>query len=130
MIYLDSCAIVKLVVAESESAALREFLAGRPDELPVTSALARVEVVRAMRNLDGAAADAAVAVLAQIDQMPLVDPLLDDAAGAGDGVLRSLDAIHLASATALEDGLTAFVTYDKRLAAAAADVGLPVHAPA
>jgi len=130
MIYLDSCAIVKLVVAESESAALREFLAGRPDELPVTSALARVEVVRAMRNLGGAAADAAVAVLAQIDQMPLVDPLLDDAAGAGDGVLRSLDAIHLASATALEDGLTAFVTYDKRLAAAAADVGLPVHAPA
>ena len=131
MIYLDSCAIVKLVVAESESAALREFLAGRPDELPVTSALTRVEVVRAMRNLGGAAAvDAAVAVLAQIDQMPLVDPLLDDAAGAGDGVLRSLDAIHLASATALEDGLTAFVTYDKRLAAAAADIGLPVHAPA
>jgi predicted nucleic acid-binding protein len=129
MIYLDSCAIVKLVVAESESAALREFLAGRPDELPVTSALARVEVVRAMRNLGGAAADAAVAVLAQIDQMPLVDPLLD-AAGAGGGVLRSLDAIHLASATALEDGLTAFVTYDKRLAAAAADIGLPVHAPA
>jgi predicted nucleic acid-binding protein len=129
MIYLDSCAIVKLVVAESESAALREFLAGRPDELPVTSALTRVEVVRAMRNLGGAAADAAVAVLAQIDQMPLVDPLLD-AAGAGGGVLRSLDAIHLASATALEDGLTAFVTYDKRLAAAAADIGLPVHAPA
>ncbi len=130
MIYLDSCAIVKLVVAEAESPALRDYLRARPSELPVTSALARVEVIRAVRGHGAAARAAAIAALDRIDQMPLVDPLLDDAGQVGSGALRSLDAIHLASATALEDGLTAFVTYDQRLASAAAGVGLPVHAPA
>jgi predicted nucleic acid-binding protein len=128
MIYLDSCAIVKLVIAEAESAALREFLTARPDELHVTSALARVEVARAVRTIG--AEIAAVSLLDRIDQMPLVDPLLDDAASVGGEGLRSLDAIHLASAVALEDGLTAFLTYDKRLAAAAAAAGLPPYSPA
>lgn len=128
MIYLDSCAIVKLIVAEPESKALRGFLADRSLELPVTSALARVEVARAVR---GSGAEAtAVAVLDSLDQMPLVEPLLDDAASVGGPAVRSLDAIHLASAVALEDGLTAFVTYDKRLGAAAAAAGLPLYSPA
>ncbi|MGH3429426.1 MAG: type II toxin-antitoxin system VapC family toxin [Terriglobales bacterium] len=130
MIYFDSCALVKLLVAEAETDALLRFISHHSSETHVTSALARVEVVRAVRHLGQGAVDSARDLLGHIDQLPITPPLLDAAAGIGRTVLRSLDAIHLASAIRLEDALTAFVSYDKRLADAAHGAGLPIVGPA
>ncbi len=127
MLYLDSSAIVKLVVRETESRALRTYLRRHP--VRVTSALARVEVPRAVHHLGGAALHRAREVLGRIDQLRLDAGLLDAAADLEPNVLRSLDAIHLASARLLGDELSAVVTYDRRMAEAASLLGLQVIAP-
>jgi predicted nucleic acid-binding protein len=124
-VYLDSSAIVKLVVREPETDALLGFLA--PGQLQVTSALARVEVVRAVRRHGRAAT--ARALLDSLSLLALDDALLDHAAAIDGGELRSLDAIHIASAQQLEGELHALVTYDQRMLTAAQALGLPVDQP-
>ena len=97
----------------------------------VTSALARVEVVRAVSGGGPAAVAHARRQLARVDHINLERDLLDDAATLSPGsVLRSLDAIHLASARSIGADLRAVVTYDHRMSEAAAAVGLVVEAPA
>ena len=127
MVYLDSSAIVKLVVAEPESGALRRYLRSRPRR--ASCALARVEVFRAVRPHGGAAMKRARGVLRRLDLVQLDHDLLDAAAALDAGVVRSLDAIHLAAAQVLGDGLAAVVTYDDRMTAAAGRLGLPLAAP-
>jgi predicted nucleic acid-binding protein len=127
MVYLDSSALVKLVVAEPESAALRRYLRNESDR--ASCALARVEVVRAVRPHGVRATTRARGLLRRLDLIQLDDELLDAAAVLDGGVLRSLDAIHLAAAQLLAGDLTAIVTYDERMAAAADLIGLPVDAP-
>jgi hypothetical protein len=127
-VYLDSSALVKLVVVESESAALRRFLRRHPRR--ASSALARTEVVRAVRHLGARATTRARQVVQRIDLVRLDDALLDAAASLDESILRSLDAIHLASAQAMAAELEAIVTYDTRMAAGAEKLGLPVVAPA
>ena len=127
MVYLDSSALVKLVVAEPESAALRRALRVEPER--TSCVLARVEVVRAVRAHGPAAVARARRVLRTLDLVQLDDDLLDLAAMLGDGGLRSLDAIHLAAAQAWGDDLTAVITYDLRMAAAAEGIGLTVRMP-
>jgi predicted nucleic acid-binding protein len=131
VIYLDSCALLKLLVAEPETPALRTFLAARAAEGHATSALAQTEVARALvrAGADPEAGDAAEEMLDRILRIRVTDPILRAAGMFPQPHLRSLDAIHLASAEHLEQALTAFVTYDKRLAAAAAERDLPVEAP-
>ena len=126
MVYLDSSALVKLVVAERESAALRRYL--RKELHRVSCALARVEVVRAVRPHGSTARARARQLLRRLDLLQLDDELLDSAA-ALDGVLRSFDAIHLAAAHTLGDELSAIVTYDERMTTAAGVLGLTVVAP-
>ena len=128
MVYLDSSAIVKLVVAERESAALRRYLRGEPQR--VSCALARVEVVRAVHPHGAAAVTRARRLIRRLDLLRLDDELLDQAAALDGRVLRSLDAIHLAAAQTLADDITAVVTYDDRISKAAALLGLPVASPA
>jgi uncharacterized protein len=128
VVYLDSSAIVKLVVVEAESQRLREFLADYP--VSVSCSLARTEVVRAVRDIGFAAVQRARAVLATLDLVNLDDALLDDAAVLQPLVLRSLDAIHLCAARLLGSDLHALVTYDQRMASAASGLGLPTAAPA
>jgi hypothetical protein len=128
VVYLDSSALVKLVVAERESSALRRFLRSNPRR--ASCALARVEVVRAVRAHGTRAVTRASRLLRTLDLVRLDEELLDDAAHLDRGVLRSLDAIHLASARALGDELTAVVTYDDRMKSAAHLHGLTVEAPA
>ncbi|GAA0231370.1 type II toxin-antitoxin system VapC family toxin [Saccharothrix mutabilis subsp. mutabilis] len=128
MIYFDTSALVKLVQTESETAALREWIDSRTGVRLLTSTLARVELVRAVRAEGDAAVRVATRLLVQLHQMPMTMDLLD-AAGALPVPLRSLDAIHLASALRLRGELIAFVAYDKRLLAAADELGLPVAAP-
>jgi len=126
-VYLDSSALVKLVVREVDSAALRRYL--RRQTRRVSCALARVEVVRAVRPHGPEAVARARAVLQRIDLLQLDDSLLDAAAALDAVMLRSLDAIHLAAARELRGELSAIVTYDARMAKAAAALGLHVAAP-
>ncbi|MGQ0773235.1 MAG: type II toxin-antitoxin system VapC family toxin [Pseudonocardiales bacterium] len=127
MIYLDTSALAKLIVRETETAALSRWLRQRATQLWVTSIVGRVELVRVARRF--AAADGARLLLAGLDTIPLVEPVADVAQTTGPATLRTLGAIHLASALSVRDELTAFCCYDHRLLDAAGDAGLPVHAP-
>ena len=126
--YLDSSAIVKLVVNEPESTALRQFL-GERNPL-VSSALARAEVSRAVLALGSPTQEAAQQVLDRIDLLRVTNRILNFAGTLRPDSLRTLDAIHLASALSLEDTLAEFVCYDRRLSQAAADQGWTISSPA
>ena len=128
MIYFDSSALVKQVLAEAESDALREWVAEQRNVIGVTSSLARVELVRAVAGSGRQAVTRARALLGELTQLQLTSGLLDTAADLTEP-LRSLDAIHLASALRLGAGLEWFVAYDKRLLDAAKAVGLRIVAP-
>jgi len=123
--YLDSSAIVKLVAQEAETRDLGIFLVAHRDHRRITSALARVEVMRAC-----AGKPAAKRVLGLFGKVPVSNHVLDQAGLHPGANLRSLDAIHLASALALGDlKHTLFVAYDKRLRTAAGDTGFRVFSP-
>jgi predicted nucleic acid-binding protein len=126
-VYLDSSALVRLVVSESESDALVSYLRDHPNR--VSCALARVEVVHAARPHGDAATRRARELLDRISLLRLDDVLLNAAADLGGETLRSLDAVHLAAARALGGSLTAIVTYDDRMAKAAESIDLVVSAP-
>lgn len=129
MIYFDSSALMKLVRAEEETAPLEEWLRTQAGVPVITSELGRVEVLRAARRVGGEALTEAQAVIDDVDLVPLDQRVRDLACDIGEPLLRTLEAIHLASAVLLRDELTAFVTYDHRLAAAARTAGLPTTAP-
>jgi predicted nucleic acid-binding protein len=130
-LYLDSSAIVKLVKREAESDALRKFLRHHQSDGRTTSALARVEVVRAVAGGGPAAVAHARRQLGRLDFVNLKRHLLDEAAVFSPGpLLRSLDAIHLVSARSIGADLRAVITYDQRMADAAHASGLLVEAPA
>jgi len=126
-VYLDSSAIVKLVVAEPESRALARFLRAHPER--ISSALSRVEVLRAVRLQGTPARKRARKILARIHLLRVDDDVLDAAAALDPQILRSLDAIHLASAQMLGDELTYVVTYDRRMSVAVESLGLRSYAP-
>ncbi len=127
MDYLDASAFVKLIVAERESLALRHSLG--PASVVVSSALLVVESRRtAMRYGDTAVARVRSALI-DVTLVPVDDITLDRAAGLRPGSLRSLDAIHLATALSLGENLDGFYCYDARLAEAADALGLRVIAP-
>jgi len=128
MVYLDSSALVKLVVLEPESRALRAYLRREPER--VSCGLARSEVLRAVRPLGPAAIETARRLLRSVNLVRLDDTLLDAAGILEPLALRSLDAIHLATAQLVAPALRAVVTYDRRMADAAAALGFPVAAPA
>jgi len=129
VIYLDSSALMKLVRQEDETAPLAQWLAERPEQPVVTSELGRVEVLRAARRIGGQVLAEARAVVADVDLVPLDRAVQDLACDIGDPPLRSLDALHLASAVLLSKDLIAFIAYDRRLADAAQAVGLVVTIP-
>jgi predicted nucleic acid-binding protein len=129
VIALDSSALVKLVLDEPESAALEAWLSGQAPLSVTASDLGRVEVVRAVARADSAGVPRARTLLAGVDLVPVSRDLLDVAADLGPPSLRSLDALHLATALSLGSALDAFVVYDERLAQAATQAGLPVVAP-
>lgn len=126
--YLDTSALVKLLVQEEESEALRLVLAERPAEHRVASALVRTELRRTVRRLPGDLMPAAERILAGLALVPVDDALLDIAGVLGPAVLRSLDAVHLAAALRVAP-LTAVLTYDEPMTASAQSLGLPVWSP-
>lgn len=130
-LYFDSSAVVKLVQRERESAALRRFLRRHQGDVQVTSALARVEVVRAVAAGGPAAVAHARRQLGRLHQIAVDITVIDTAALlAPDTLLRSLEALHLASASLLGADLRAVLTYEERIGSAAASMGLMVSAPA
>ena len=126
---MDSSALMKLVRQEDESAALSEWLAGHTDEPVVSSELGRVEVLRAARRVGDVVVAEARAVVDELDLVPLDRAVQDVACDIGDPLLRSLDALHLASALLLRAELTTFISYDQRLVDAARAAGLVVATP-
>jgi len=129
VIYLDSSAVLKLVATEAESDALEDWLVERRDTPVVSSALTQVEVLRACRRMDEGLLPAARGLLRGLDLLPVDASILDAAAEPPTRALRSLDAVHLASALSLDPDLETFVAYDARLVTAAEAAGLAVIQP-
>jgi predicted nucleic acid-binding protein len=125
--YVDSSAIVKLAVAEPESKALRRYLSRR--QPLVSSALARTEVARALMPGGSEAVSRGQEVLRRIQLLRLNDRVLDAAGRMEPAELRSLDAIHLASAQQVGPSVKQIVTYDERMSDAAKAAGWSVASP-
>jgi predicted nucleic acid-binding protein len=132
LIYLDSCALYKLVVSEAESDALDTHVAheNRRGHTVIASELAYVEVRRALirTGADQQTHGEADALLDAYAKLP-VGPAIRKASRLTHPHLRSLDALHLATAASLGKALTEFITYDRKLAKIAQEAGLPVVAP-
>ena len=125
--YLDTSAYVKLPLREPGEVALRGELAEYGGY--VSSVLLGVEAVRACARYGERYVEQARAWLLDVVLLPVNDSLLDEATTVDPAGLRSLDAIHLATALSIRDDLGAFFTYDERLRQAAADHRLPVCPP-
>jgi hypothetical protein len=128
VVYLDTSAAVKLVIREAETAALRSTLRRWPRR--ASSSLLRLELLRAVRR--AGLPQLVVQARRELGAVQLVridDALLDRAIALDPPRLRSLDAIHLATALALGADLGMVVTYDARMVEAAASLGLPVSSP-
>jgi hypothetical protein len=126
--YIDSSAIVKLAVEEPQSGALRLYLRGRRPL--VSSALARTEVTRALMPLGEPALRRGQDVLSRLELIRISDRILAAAGSLEPAHLRTLDAIHLATAHQLESDLARLITYDERMGAAARAMGWSVMSPA
>ena len=124
--YLDSSAIVKVVLGEPNSDDVRAWLRGRRQ---ATSLLGVAEAMRAVRRRVPAGLPLALSLLERMERVPLGSDVVVTAGLLDPAALRTLDALHLASALVLEETLEAFVTYDRQLGAAARAAGLPVVAP-
>jgi hypothetical protein len=133
MVYLDSSAAVKLAHQEDHSEALAAWLSARSDLAMVSSVLVEIELNRALHRYDPAAIPAVAQVLARLHRVELTAEIRAMAGAYTDGRLRSLDAIHLATAQFVAqsgDGAPqVFVGYDARLLAAARARNMDVAAP-
>jgi len=133
VIYIDTSAAMKLVRPEVHSDDLSDWLRERRHGTVLSSILIEVELMRATRRSAPERLTRAAAVLRGIAAVTLAPPVVSRASDYADANLRSLDAIHLATAehvvTVTRKQLDAFVAYDDRLLAAARNVGLPAVAP-
>lgn len=128
LVYLDTSAFVKLVIPEPETTALVTALS--PRTLMVASEILEIEALRATRRASGEhGAAAARAQLAGVRLLPLTDQIRRGACELEPPTLRSLDAIHIATALDLGERLACMYAYDVRMAAAASEAGLRVCAP-
>ena len=126
LVYADSSALMKLVIRERESAVLKRWLTGKR---VVSSRIAEVEVSRGARRSGREPRPSVEELLGEIDLIELGDRVVSRAVRLDPPELRSLDAIHLATALSIADDLDGFVTYDRQLGRAASAAGLPVATP-
>jgi predicted nucleic acid-binding protein len=127
--YIDTSAALKLLAEESHSRAFAAFYDESAGASWVSSALLRIEVIRAVSRVMPAALPDARALLLAFDYVSIDDEVVDAAMNEPDRMLRSLAAIHLATARVLGPDLDGLATYDDRLAAATKDAGIPVIDP-
>jgi uncharacterized protein len=129
LIYIDSAAAVKLIHPEAESKALQAWMLDRVDDQLVSSTLLEVEAHRAIRRVAPHRVAMVAPFLAEIHRIDMDVAIRGVAAGLNAPHLRSLDAIHLATAMQFGTVIDHFVTYDKRLLSAAAAMGFPTASP-
>ena len=127
--YADTSAALKLLVEETHSQALAAFYDADPQAVWVSSALLRIELVRALRRAAPALLPAAEELLTAFSYIAMSDDVVEGARSEPDPMLRSLDAIHLATARLLASELDAFLTYDERLRRAATAAGILTASP-
>jgi uncharacterized protein len=132
LIYLDSSALIKLVRPERETLALERFLKAHNKRPHVASELVVTEVLRSLirHQAPKEQFETAHELLGQLTLLPVSRWVLDHAAAIPYQFLRSLDAIHVASAQRLRSALLALVTYDERMIVAAATANVPSDSPA
>lgn len=128
MIYLDTSAVLKLIKAEAESVALGAHLRDRTDL--VSSTLLIVEARRGTLRSAPQRMPRLDLFLTRVGTVDISDPVIESASRIHDPMLRSLDAIHLATALLIRDDLDELITYDTRLREAAEAHGIPTTAPA
>ncbi len=127
--YADTSAVIKLLAEATDSKAFAAFYDGHDDAEWVSSALLRIEVTRVVVRAVPALLPYARDLLPAFSYIAIDDDIVDGAMSEPDRGLRSLDAIHLATARVLVPELDGLVTYDERLRKAATDAGLPVISP-
>jgi predicted nucleic acid-binding protein len=130
MIYLDTAALVKLIRREPESDALADWLDEQEGTMLVSSTLVEIELPRALLRTEPDLLAYVPALLERVARYEIDDLVRSTAASYPIPELRSLDAIHLATAQAVFGRqLTFFVTYDKRLLSSAEAAGLSTRSP-
>ncbi|GLY28952.1 type II toxin-antitoxin system VapC family toxin [Kineosporia sp. NBRC 101731] len=127
--YIDTSAALKFLAEEPHSKALASFYDSNPGASWVSSALLRIELIRAVGRVMAGSLPEARTLLHAFNYLSMDDEVVDGAMNEPDRMLRSLDSIHLASARLLGEELDGLVTYDDRLATAATDAGITVIAP-
>ena len=127
--YVDSSAMLKLAFTEPESVQLREWLT-QDQPVLVGSDLVRTETIRAVRRTFPEQLDRALTTLGLLNLLRVTPTAFRRASDLGPESLRSLDALHLASALELGEDLDGMITYDSRLTVACARHGVRVMAPA
>lgn len=119
MIYIDTSAFVKLIWPEAESPSLKQYLSEHAGQQLVSSALLTIEVRRAVQREDSGRLLRADLLLTRVGQVAVTGAVVESASRFPEPTLRSLDAIHLATALMLGDDVDVLLSYDKRLCAAA-----------
>ena len=128
MIYADTSALAKLVSLEPETAALRAWLRQRVGEPLATNMIGVVELQRVAARISAETAEAAVRLVRRIDRRELIGTTFALATQVPPPAVRTLDALHIASAAEATD-LSVMLSYDARMVEAAAAFGLPVASP-
>lgn len=127
--YADTSAVIKLLTEETNSKAFAAFYDSNAAAEWVSSALLRIEVMRAVARTVPALLPDARDLLTAFSYIAIDDDIVEAAMNEPDRSLRSVDAIHLVTARILGSDLDALITYDARLATAANDAGLLTAAP-
>jgi predicted nucleic acid-binding protein len=129
LIYIDTSALLKLVWTEPQTDALTSFLKGATDARFVSSALLAVEARRGALRHDPRGLPRVELLLGDVVQVAVSEAVVERAGRLPDPSLRSLDAIHLATAMLIRDDVDVLLTYDHRLATAAQAEGVPTVTP-
>ena len=130
MIYVDTSAFIKLVKEnEAEGPALRAFVRSATAPQLISSALLTVEARRGTLRASPRNLPRVDLLLSDVVTIAMSDVVIERASRLPDPLLRSLDAIHLATALLIREDVETLLTYDNRLAAAAREHGLVVAAP-
>jgi uncharacterized protein len=127
--YADTSAVIKLVVEETDSLAFAAFYDSHADAEWASSALLRIEVTRAVARAVPALLPDARDLLLAFSNIAIDDDVVSGAMNEPDRGLRSLNAIHLATARILAPELDALISYDDRLVRAAGEAVPPVLSP-
>jgi uncharacterized protein len=127
--YADTSAVIKLLAEEKHSMALAGFYDEHTDAEWVSSALLKIELTRAVTRVMPVLLPDARDLLRAFSYVSIDDDIVEGAMNEPDRGLRSLDAIHLATARIFGDELDALVSYDDRLLRAAEEAGLPTASP-